>query len=91
MGNKTNYVVQYRNLQLHLSFGMKLTKIHKILKFKQCDLLKKYIDFNTEKKKSAANSFEKDFFKLNKINIVYSKTMKNLRKRINEKKMRKII
>ena len=26
-GNKTNYVVYYRNLQLYLSSGMKLTKI----------------------------------------------------------------
>ena len=57
LGDKTNYVLHYRNLQLYLSLGMKLTKIHKVLKFKQCDWMEKYIDFNTEKRRNAANRF----------------------------------
>ena len=69
LGDKTDYVLHYRNLQLYLSLGMKLTKIHKVLKFKQSDWMKKYINFNTEKRTNAANSFEKDF-----------KTMENLQK-----------
>ena len=46
--------------------------------------MKKYIYFNTEKRKTAANNFEKDFFKL-LINCVYGKTMENLRRRIDVK------
>ena len=62
LGGKTNNVVHYKNLQLYLSLGMKLTKIHRVLKFKQSDWMKKYIDFNTEKRMNVANDFEKDFF-----------------------------
>ena len=42
--------------------------------------MKKYIDFNTEKRMNAANDFEKDFFRL-MISSVYVKRMENLRKK----------
>ena len=61
LGNKTKYVLHYKNIQVHLSLGMKLTKIHREMRFKQSDWMKKYIDFNTEKRINAANDLEKDF------------------------------
>ena len=82
LGDKTNYVLHYRDLQLYLSLGMKLTKIHRVIKFKQSDWMKKYIDFDTEKRKNTSNCFENDFSKL-MINSVYDKTMENLQQRIN--------
>ena len=61
LGDKTNYVLCYRDLQLCLSLGMKLTKIYRVLTIKQSNWMKKYIDFNTEKKKMLLIVLKKTF------------------------------
>ena len=61
LGNKTNYVLHYKNLQLYLSLGMKLTRIHRVLKLKQSGWMKKFTN-EQMKRANVANSFEKDLF-----------------------------
>ena len=82
--DKIKYVVHYKNLQYYLSLRMTLIKVHRILKFKQSNWLKEYIEFNTENKKNAVSESEKKIFKL-LINCIYRKSMENIRKRISVK------
>ena len=47
-------------------------------------MVKKYIDFTTDKRRNALNSFKVRFFKL-MVNSIFGKAMENLQKRINIK------
>ena len=82
--DKNNYVVHYKTLMQYLNLGMELKKIHRGIKFIECDFLKPYINMNTNLRTQAKNNFEKDFLKLMN-NSVFGKTMENIRNRVNIK------
>lgn len=79
---KKNYVLHIKNLQLYCSLGMKLTKIHRTIVFKQDYILRDYIQFNSNKRQEAKSEAEKDMYKLMN-NALFGKTMQNQRTEIN--------
>ena len=65
LNNKTNYVVHYENVKLYESLSLKITKIHRGVKFKESAWLEEYINLNTRLRieaKQFGNNFEVDFF-----------------------------
>ncbi|CAH3041931.1 unnamed protein product [Porites lobata] len=75
---RKNYVVHYGNLKQYLEMGMRITAVHRGISFCQSPWMEPYIRKNTELRKTASNSFEKDFFKLMN-NSVFGKTIENIR------------
>jgi hypothetical protein len=90
--NKNHYYLFFENFVAYGQLGLNVTKIHRVVKFRQEAWMKKFIDFNLEKR----NETGQDLFKLAN-NSVFGKTMENVRKYRNVKfesnpdKVRKIV
>lgn len=69
---KKHYVVHYSMLQLGLQQGYKLTKIHKIIKFKQAPFIFEYVNQLSDMRAKASSSVLKNLFKL-LANSIYGK------------------
>ena len=84
--DRKKYVVHHRNLQLYLSFGIKLKKVNRILELNK----KKNLGWNLTSVKTQSCKIgqslhlKKDFYKLMN-NFVFGKTMENIRKRVDIK------
>ena len=78
IGDNEKYVIHIRALKQGLNYGLKLKRVHRVLKFNQRAWLKPYIDMNTELRTEAEKIFEIDFFKLMN-NSIFGKTSENQR------------
>ena len=72
--NKTEYIVHYRMLKFYVKMGVKVSKIHRVIKFKQDYICGDYIQNNTNKRATAKTEADKDVRKLMN-NALYRRRM----------------
>jgi hypothetical protein len=82
---KKNYLVLDKYLKYGVELGYKVTKIHSYIKFEKAPIMRKYIEYNTEKRREAADKKENSkvqYYK-NANNSVYGKNIENPEKYCN--------
>ena len=71
---KERYVLHYRNLKLYVELGLEVSEIHIGLKFIQEPVIKNYIEFNSNRRAQAQNTFDSNYYKLLS-NSLFGKTI----------------
>jgi hypothetical protein len=90
------YTIHYIHAKLCLRLGLKITKIHKALRFRQTPWLKSFMLFNMEARKNAVNAFEASQIKLISVSC-YGKMLESVRSRLdiklvnNKNKLQKLL
>ena len=72
--------MHYKLLKLYVSLGLFVAKVHRVLQFKQAICLAPYITLDSNKRQTASNKSEKNFYKLMN-NAVYGKNFESRRRR----------
>ena len=63
LSDNSNQTILYKLLQMYVKMGLKLKKVHCVVKFEQEAWLEQDITLNTTKSQQARNKFEKDLYK----------------------------
>ena len=79
---KFNYVVHGKLLNFWMNLGVIVSRVHRVVEFKQALLFADYIKNNADKRAASTNDFDKEFYKF-KNNSLYGKLIENLKKRRN--------
>ena len=73
---KEGYVLHYLTLKLYIELGLRVTKLIKVLKFRQGRWMEPFVDLNTQLRMSARSKLEENFYKLI-VNSAFGKTMES--------------
>ena len=74
--NKYEYPIHYQMLKFVVKIGIKVIKVHRIIKFKQDYIIRDYIELNIKLRAEAKTEPEKDIFKLMN-NSLFGKSCEN--------------
>lgn len=77
--NKIEYTCTIENLAFYLKHGLRILKIHKIVKCSQSELFTKFVNFNLDKRNEAKllkNLILAELFKI-AVNSIYGKTLQD--------------